>query len=797
MGGEAVSGGIGRSVRRPDGPDKASGVFRYAGDLRVPGMLHARTLRSPHPRARLGRIDAAAARRLPGVAAVVTAADVPGVATYGLIVADQPVFAAAEVRYAGEPVAAVAAVDVATARRALAAIEVDYEPLPPSTDPERVLAADAESLHPAGNLFREIDIRHGEPGVDGPVVVEDRYVVGMQDQAFLAPEAALVSPAADGGVDLLVATQWLHSDREQLAACLGIPENLVRLTLAGVGGAFGGREDVTLQIHGALLARATGAPVRIAYDRVESFLGHPHRHPARMWFRHTATADGELVSVQANVVLDGGAYASSSPAVLANAVTHAAGPYRVPHARLRGVAVRTNNPPCGAMRGFGVPQVTIGHEAQMDRLADALGMDPVELRIRNAVRPGDVLPTGQVLGAPLPARELIQLVAARPLPPPPTADVTGLALPGGLPAAAEPGRVRRGVGYALAYKNLLFSEGMDDSSAARVRLDLTDDGTPRVRVHSACAEVGQGFVTIAGQIARTELGVEQVVLAPADTAVGSAGSTSASRQTWMSGGAVRGACVAVADRLLARVARAADLPAEVVEAPRRTLRIAAGHIVGVEAGLRIGIADALAEGPIEADYTFHHRRTTALDAEGQGDPHVAFAGAAHRAVVDVDIDLGLVRVVSMALAQDCGTVLNPLSLRGQVEGGTAQGLGLALMEELITVDGVVVNPTFHDYLLPTIADVPDLDFVAVTEPQPDAPYGVKGVGEAPTCTATPAIVAAIRAAVGRDLRRVPVRPQDLVDLPTRPDLPTGSDVPAGVDVPTRAGVDPAGGASTA
>ncbi len=755
--------GIGQSVRRPDGPDKVNGVFPYAGDLRVPGMLHGRTLRSPHPRARIARIDTAAARRLAGVAAVVTAADVPGVATYGLIVADQPVFAATETRYAGEPVAAVAAVDVATARHALAAIEVDYEPLRAGTDPERVLDPGAEALHPAGNLYREIDIHHGGAWADGPVTVEDTYRVGMQDQAFLAPEAALVTPVADGGVDLMVATQWLHSDREQVAACLGLPEELVRLTLAGVGGAFGGREDITLQIHGALLARSAQAPVRIAYDRVESFLGHPHRHPARMWFRHTATRAGELVSVRARLVFDGGAYASSSPAVLANAVTHAAGPYRVAHARLHGVAVRTNNPPCGAMRGFGVPQVTIGHEAQMDRLADALGLDPVDLRVRNALRPGDVLPTGQVLGGPLPARELIQLVAARPLPPPP-APGSELSLPGGLPAGADARRVRRGVGYALGYKNLLFSEGFDDSAMARVRLDLDTDGMPRVRVHSACAEVGQGFVTVAGQIARTELGVERVVLAPADTAVGSAGSTSASRQTWMSGGAVRGACVAVADRLLARVARAAGLPARVVETPRHSLRIVAGEIVGAEAGLRIGLADALAAGPVEAAFTFHHRRTTALDAAGQGDPHVAFAAAAHRAVVDVDLDLGLVRVVSMALAQDCGTVLNPLALRGQVEGGTAQGLGLAVMEELVTDGGRVVNPTFHDYLLPTAADVPDLDFVAVTEPQPDAPYGVKGVGETPTCTATPAIVAAIRAAVGRDLRSVPVRPQDLVDL---------------------------------
>jgi xanthine dehydrogenase D subunit len=794
-------------VPRPDGAAKVAGTFPYVGDLRLPGMLHARTLRSPHARARIRSLDAGPALRLPGVVAVVTAADVPGVATYGLIVADQPVFAGEEVRYAGEPVAAVAALDARTARRALAAIRVDYEPLAPVTDPERSLPASASSgptgftpaaglpaaggpparlgashrdeasyqdaaselggpLHPDGDVYREIDLRHGDPGALGPVVVTDTYVVGMQDQAFLAPEVALAVPAADGGIDMWVATQWLHSDREQIAACLGLPEELVRLTLAGVGGAFGGREDVTLQIHGALLARVTGAPVRIGYDRVESFLGHPHRHPARMWFRHSATRDGLLVAVQARVIMDGGAYASSSPAVLTNAVTHAAGPYRVPNAHLYGAVVRTNNPPCGAMRGFGVPQVTIGHEAQMDRLADLLGIGPVELRARNAIRAGDVLPTGQVMTAPMPAREVLEVVAARPLPPPLDPAAPSTARPGGRPADVDVSRVRRGVGYALAYKNLLFSEGLDDYSVARARLELGPDGTPRAWVHSACAEVGQGFVTIAEQIARTELAVEQVVLAPADTAVGSAGSTSASRQTWMSGGAVRGACVAVGDRLLARVARGLGLPRSVVEAPRRVLHLRDGEIVGPEVGIRMSLAEALADGPVDAEFTHHHRRTEALGPDGQGDPHVAFAAAAHRAVVDVDLDLGLVRVVSMALAQDCGTVLNPLSLRGQVEGGTAQGLGLAVLEELITVDGVVVNPTFHDYLLPTMADVPALDFVAVTQPQPDAPYGVKGVGEAPTCTATPAVLAAIRAAVGRDLRRVPVRPQDLVDIAT-------------------------------
>jgi xanthine dehydrogenase D subunit len=469
--------------------------------------------------------------------------------------------------------------------------------------------------------------------------------------------------------------------------------------------------------------------------------------------------------VHARIVLDGGAYASSSPAVIVNAVTHAAGPYRVPNVVVDGYAVRTNNPPCGAMRGFGVPQVSFGHEAQLDRLATALDVDPVELRLRNALVPGDVLPTGQVLGETMPAREVVEALAARPLPPPLPPKASSLALPGGRPAGADQSRVRRGVGYALAYKNLLFSEGFDEHSTAvaRLELDPAAPGGVRVVLRSACAEVGQGFVTVAGQIARTELGVDEVVLAAADTSVASAGSTSASRQTWMSGGAVRGACVAVADELLVRAARAAGLPDDVVAAPRRHLTLVDGEVVGAEVGLRTPAAQLLADGPIEADHTFRPRRTERLGPGGQGDAHIAFAACAHRAVVDVDLDLGTVRVVSMALVQDVGTVVNPLALQGQVEGGTAQGLGVAVMEELVTVAGVVVNPTFHDYLLPTAADVPELDFVPVVLAHPDSPYGVKGVGEAPTCSATPAVVAAVRAAVGKDLRRVPIRPTDLVD----------------------------------
>jgi xanthine dehydrogenase D subunit len=758
--GQTGAGPVGTAARRPDGPAKIAGTFPYAGDLRVPGALVAAVLRSPHPAARIARVDTAAARALPGVAAVVTAADVPGAQTYGLIVPDQPVFARDVVRYHGEPVAAVAAVDATAALAALAAVDVEYEPTPPLTDPTLVwdgAPRDHPPVHPDGDVFGEIHISHGDPDAHGPVAVSGHYVLGIQDQAFLAPEAALAVPAADGGVDVALATQWLHSDREQMAACLGLPEEKVRLTLAGVGGAFGGREDVTLQVHVALLALRTGAPVRLSYGRTESMLGHPHRHPARLSYRHTATRDGELVSVTARLLLDGGAYASSSPAVLVNAVTHAAGPYRVPNARLDGATVRTNNPPCGAMRGFGVPQAAIGHEAQLDRLADALGLDRLELRRRNLAQPGDVLPTGQHLPGPFPLREALEIVAARPLPPPPS---------GPAEARAEARAVRRGVGYALAFKNLLFSAGFDDYSTAAVHLELGPDGEPIAVVRSAAAEVGQGFVTVAGQIARTETGLSAAVVTPADTSIGSAGSTSASRQTWMSGGAVRGAARRVVDELLARTARRLGLPAAVAREPRRMLAIIDGEIVAPEAGARVplsrAVREALAEGPLVAEEVFRHRPTQPLDARGQGDVHVAFAAAAHRAVVDVDVELGLVRVVAMALAQDVGTVVNPLALTGQVEGGTAQGLGWAVMEELVVERGVVVNPTFNGYLLPTFADVPDLDFTPIEIPQPDAPYGVKGVGEAPTCSATPAILAAVRDAVGRDLFHIPIRPWDLV-----------------------------------
>lgn len=752
-----LRGRIGDSAPRPDGIVKAQGAFAFAGDMSADGCLWGATLRSTQPHARIRSIDVSAAWKIDGVAAVVTAEDVPGKATYGLISKDQPVFAGDVVRYIGEPIAAVAADHPETCRRALAAIVVDYEPLPPLFDPERAIDGSHAPIHPDGNVVRHQRIITGDQELVGDVVVEGTYHLGMQDQAFLGLEAALAVPDPGGaGVELFVATQWLHEDRGQIAACLGLAPEQVRLTLGGVGGAFGAREDISLQVHTCLLALHTSRPVRFAYSREESFLGHVHRHPATVWMRHHGTRDGVVQRIEARIVLDGGAYASTSSAVLLNAITHLQGPYKCANATVDGYAVRTNNLPCGAMRGFGVVQACFAHEAQMDKLAAACGLDPLDVRLVNAMETGDVMITGQVMENVAPVAECIRRVAALPLPDVPVGGRDGdpLDLPGGAGLTADPAHIRRGIGWGVAMKNLMYSEGFDDHSTARCRLA---DGVASLKF--AAVEVGQGFVVIAEQIARTVLGVDDVLLEPIDTSIGSAGSTSASRQTWMSGGAVDGACRLVRERLFERVGGQHDID------PVR-LAIDGRDIVDTMGTLRIPVKAATAGIEIEETFEHHHRPTEDLDENGHGNCHTAFAFVAHRAVVDVDPDLGLVKVVQVATAQDVGIALNPLSVIGQIEGGIAQGLGLAVMEELIITDGRLRNGSFTDYLLPTTLDMPPVVATLIEQPDPMAPLGAKGVGEPPTISSTPAIVAAIRDATGRDLTRVPVRPADIC-LPSR------------------------------
>jgi CO/xanthine dehydrogenase Mo-binding subunit len=729
-------GWIGESLPRVDATPKTTGAFEYASDLQVAGMLWGHTLRSPHPHARVRGIDLSGALTVAGVHAVLTHADVPGRKTYGLEFQDQPVLAIDRVRYFGEPVAIVAAEHPEQARRAAELIVVDYEPLAPIVDPER--ATESEPLHPdpathasdghthdpRPNVLRTMRIVHGDPDVRGDVVVEGTYELGSQDQAFLGPESGLAVPDGEGGVDVYVATQWLHVDREQVAPCLGLPEDQVRIHLAGVGGAFGGREDLSIQIHAALLALHTNRPVKMVYNRQESFTGHVHRHPARIHAEHGATRDGRLVSVRMRILLDGGAYASSSTAVTANAASFACGPYAVPNALIESTSVFTNNPPCGAMRGFGAVQTCFAAEAQMDKLARALEIDPVELRLLNALDTGGTLPTGQTITGSLPVAEVIRRCAALREPDPEELPRAAIRLPGGAGNTTRGEGVRRGVGFAVGFKNIAYSEGFDDSCAARVR--LFEDGS--AEIHCAAAEVGQGVTNVILQVARTELGTEDVRLAPGTTAaVGSSGSASASRMTWMAAGAVRDAC-------------------------RAALVERTGH----------GGAE------VDVERIYRHTRTARLDPEtgqvGELPAHVAFACAAMKVVAEVDVDLGLTRVVWIGTAQDIGRAVNPQAVEGQIEGGTAQGLGLALMEEIQTRDGLITNASFTDYLIPTALDVPPIVSELVEQPEPDAPYGVKGVGEPPTVVSTAAIVAALRDATGLDLRRVPVRPDELVGL---------------------------------
>lgn len=731
-----VKGGIGTSVLRPDGESKVTGNFAYASDLSSEDMLWGATVRSPHAHARLISIDLAPALAMDGVRAVLTQDDVPGEPNFGQEEQDQPVLCDGVARYWGEPVAVVAAEDEETARVAAGAIVVEWEPLSPSDDPEKALEE--------GSVFREMKVRRGDEAAVGSIVVEGFYETATQDQAPLGPEAGFAIPDGEGGLDLYITSQWIHVDHRQIIACLDKEADQIRCHPAGIGGAFGSREDISLHIHVAMLSLATGRPVKMVYDRSESFVGHVKRHPSRMWYRHEADEDGNLVKVTARLILDGGAYAHTSRAVIANAAYFSVGAYRCDNVVVDAVAVQTNNPPAGAMRGFGVVQTCFASEMQMDRLAEVLGMDPLDLRRLNALAPGDPMATsGQIIEGSLPTIAVIDAVEAIPLPDPLDDDDPRL-FPGGTGLTTPASSVVRGVGYAVGLKNLAFSEGFDDFTEALVTMTAAG-----VEVHTAAMEVGQGLITVCQQIARTVLGTDRVAVVWADTSkIGSAGSTSASRQTQMTGGAVHAAAVALREQLLA------DHDGDELRED------------GVyRAGLLVATVDQIcADGPVEQHVQFRHPETFPPDENGQGDVHAGFVIAAHRAVVDVDPELGLVRVIRVDTAQDVGKALNPQAITGQLEGGIMQGVGLAVMEQLVIDGGVIRNPTFTDYLIPTFVDAPDVETRIIEEADHWGPFGAKGIGESPTISSTPAIVAAIRAATGRDLTKVPVLPEDIIGI---------------------------------
>lgn len=727
-----VTGRVGESVLRPDAIPKLTGNFAYISDLVADRMLWGATRRSPHAHAAITRLDIAPALAMAGVVAVITQEDVPGKPKFGQDTPDQPVLCDGVAQYWGEPVAVVAADDPETARRAAEAIDIVWEPLDPISDPEE------------GSIFREIRIERGDLEASGSVVVEGTYETAMQDQAPLGPEAGLAIPDGSGGIDLYATTQWVHADHRQIVESLGVDPDQVRCHPAGIGGAFGAREDISLHIHLCLLAQITGQPVKMVFNRSESFVGHVKRHPSVMHYRHESDEEGNLVKIKARVLLDGGAYAHTSRAVVANAAFFGVGPYNCDNVEIDAIVVRTNNPPTGAMRGFGVVQTCFAHESQMDKLASAIGIGPLDIRRINAIEAGDPLATtGQIIEGPLPTTRVLDALESIPMPTSETTDDPRL-LPGGTGRTTEPSSVKRGVGFAASLKNLAFSEGFDDFAEARVILT-----TAGVEIHTAAMEVGQGMVTVCQQIARTILGVENVAVIFDNTSqIGSAGSTSASRQTQMTGGAVHAASIQLLEKILSDHDGDELRDDGVYRADQRVATI----------------AQLCANGPVEQWVRFQHPPTEEVDDNGQGNPHAGFAVAAHRAVVEVDAELGLVRVVQIDTAQDVGKVLNPTAAVGQVEGGIMQGMGLAVMEEVVIDEGVIRNPTFTDYLLPTFLDAPSVEARFVEEADHWGPFGAKGIGEPPTISSTPAVVAAIRDAIGRDLSRVPVRPQDIVGL---------------------------------
>ena len=747
---EPAPHGLGVSLPLAEARAKTEGTFPYAADLWAEGLLWAAVLRSPHAHARVVSIDTGQAARMPGVHAIVTHEDVPGEKLHGRYGADRPVFASEVVRHHGEPLAAVAADHPDTARMAAAAIMVEYEVLPAQTDPEEAFTA--EPLHPDGNVVRHIPLRHGDQEATGETVVEGVYRIGRQDPAPVGAEAGLAVPRPDGGVELYAASTDPHADRDRAAAVYGLDPERVKVVVTGVPGATADREDPGFLLPLGLLAMRTGCPVKLAATREESFLGHAHRHPTLLRYRHHADAEGKLVRVEAQILMDCGAYTDSSRESLAAAVAFACGPYVVPHATIDGWAVRTNNPPAGHVRGEGALQVCAAYEAQMDKLAKKLGLEPAEVRARNVLSTGDVLPTGQTVTCPAPVAELLQAVQDFPLPalPKDTPEEEWL-LPGGPEGAGEPGAVRRGVGYGLGMVHMLGAEGADEVSTATVRVQ---DG--RATVICAAVETGQGFTTLARQIVQETLGIEEVAVAPVDTDQPPAGPSCHGRHTWVSAGAVERAAKMVRTQLLQPLAHQFGMSTEL-------LQITDGKITSYDGVLSTTVTEAMDGKELWATAQCRPHPTEPLDGAGQGDAFVGLVFCAVRAVVDVDVEMGSVRVVELAVAQDVGRVLNPAQLAARIEAGLTQGLGAALTENLRAPQGVLRHPDLTGYALPTALDAPDIRIVRLVEERDVvAPFGAKAASAVPVVTAPAAVASAVRAASGRPVNRLPIRPQAAV-----------------------------------
>lgn len=793
---------VGRPLPRPDAMEKVTGAARYTDDYVFPGMLFARTLRSALPHARIQRIDAERARTLPGVHAVLTWQDVPGKPKHGLVELDWPVLVGGPepARYTGDAVAIVAADTPEIAAAAIGLIDVEYEPLPVIDSPAAALASDAPVLHPqrpTGNLLKHIKVRHGDIAAGfaaADVIVERTYRTPTTEHAFLEPECAIAVPpgvpnpyppanlsqAAGNGsrehttagahpstsqhdavpvvhdkLTIYVGSQIPYADRQQVADCLGLPADEVRVVGTLIGGGFGGKEDIAGQVHVALLARATGRPVKMLYDRAESLRFHPKRHATTIRVKTGATRDGRLVALEAELLGDSGAYASLGEKVMTRATTHATGPYVIPHVKIDCYAMYTNNPPAGAFRGFGVTQSAYAAESNMDILAEALGIDPVELRHRNALRAGSVTATGQRLRESVGLLECLRLVADE------------IGQPGSLtvpddktPYTPETaGRYRRAWGIAAGYKNTGLGGGAPDKAGAEI--EVFDDGSVEVRTSSA--EIGQGLVGVLAQVTAEELGLPyaQVRVHLSDTDLTpDGGPTTASRQTYVTGNAARLAAASMRARLAAAASERMEVPPDRIFFSEGLLHVTPEPGTDGDAAPRsVPLADAvrwLCEdgGPLQLTVEYWAPATQPLGTGG--DMHFAFSYAVHAALVEVDTATGEVKVLRVVSAHDVGRAINPLALTGQIEGGIVMGLGNCLTENYIVQNGIPWTEHLSQYKMPGILHAPRMTTFIVEDATAEGPFGAKGVGEISSIPITPAITNGIYHAVGVRVYSLPV-----------------------------------------
>jgi CO/xanthine dehydrogenase Mo-binding subunit len=724
---------IGKSAARVDANGKVTGQALFSGDLSMPEMLHMKILFAERPHAHLKRLDTTKAEAYPGVVAVFTAKDVP-VNEYGLQKPDQPVLCgpgsgkvgADTVRFVGDQIALIVAETEEIAAKARDLIEIEFEALPVMADPITAMRSDAPLIHPElgdSNVCVHYKIRKGDVQAGfalADMIVESEYHLPFQEHAYLQPEAGLGYIDEEGRVTVQCAGQWPHTDRGQIAHALNLPEEQVRVIYPTIGGAFGGREDMSVQIVLALAAWKLRRPVKIVWNRHESIIGHCKRHPVVMRAKWGTTGEGKLTAAEMEIIADAGAYLYTSNKVLGNLTVVCTGPYFIPHVKVDTYAAYTNNIPTGAFRGFGAPQGNFIAEAQMNKLADAIGMDPVEFRMRNALKEGETLGVGTAPPGTISISQVIEKAAQK-------AGwqktSRGWERTGSSDALSVKRNqsVRRGHGFAAGFKNIGFSFGYQENCWVKVELHGGREIERVVALHAG-AEVGQGTHTVMSQMVAEAVGVplEKVTLLTSDTAtMGNSGSVSASRMTFMAGNAIRGAAQAALEKWQAE------------------------------------------ERPAIGEFKYLAPQTTPFTREtGQSMPNFAYAYVAQAVEVEVDTETGIVCLTKVICADDVGQAINPQLVEGQIEGAIAQAQGYALMEDFQMKDGYVLTDQLSTYLIPTVLDVPDVvEPVIVEVPEPRGPWGARGVGEPPFLPLAPAILAAIHDATGIWMDKIPVTPE--------------------------------------